>query len=304
MNADVVFQGGGIKAIGFIGAICRLEEIGIAYENLAGTSAGALIASLLSVGYSGRDLKKLMGTMEYSRFAQKNVINGIPLAGKFLNLFIEKGLYGTDYLEEYLNELYSAKGKTKFKDVSQNGKSRLKIIASDVTRKKLLILPDDLTYYGIDPMEFEIAKAVIMSISIPLFFVPVKLPYGGQESFIVDGGILSNFPIWIFDVKGIPKWPTIGFKFESTPQKRLNSKQNFFSFAMDLVESVLDNYDEAYIQDKDRVRTIEIPTLGTKTTDFKISKLKSSELFNQGYKSADKFLKSWNFSEYISKYRT
>lgn len=304
MNADVVFQGGGIKAIGFIGAICRLEERGIAYENLAGTSAGALIASLLSVGYSGRDLKKLMETMEYSRFAQKNVINGIPLAGKFLNLFIEKGLYGTDYLEEYLNKLYFAKGKTKFKDVSQNGKSRLKIIASDITRKKLLILPDDLTYYGIDPMEFEIAKAVIMSISIPLFFVPVKLSYGSQESFIVDGGILSNFPIWIFDVKGIPKWPTIGFKFESAPQKRLNNKQNFFSFAMDLVESVLDNYDEAYIQDKDRVRTIEIPTLGTKTTDFKISKLKSSELFNQGYKSADKFLKSWNFSEYISKYRT
>lgn len=303
MKADVVFQGGGIKAIGFIGAVSRLEEKGITYENLAGTSAGAVIASLLSVGYSGKDLKKIMENIEYSKFTQKKVIAGIPLAGKFISLFIEKGLYGTDYLEEYLSKLYSLKGKTKFKDVSENGKSRLKIIASDVTRKKLLVLPDDLIYYGIEPMEFEIAKAVIMSISIPLFFVPVKISHHGMESFIVDGGILSNFPIWIFDVKGIPRWPTIGFKFESTEKKKLNNNQSFFSYAIDIVESIIDNYDEAYIQDKDRVRTIEIPTLGTKTTDFKISKLKSNELFKEGYNSADKFLKSWNFSEYIKKYR-
>lgn len=47
-----------------------------------------------------------------------------------------------------------------------------------------------------------------MSSSIPFFFIPSKL----QGNVIVDGGILSNYPIWIFDTNGIPRWPTIGFR--------------------------------------------------------------------------------------------
>ncbi|MDO7206006.1 patatin-like phospholipase family protein [Paraclostridium bifermentans] len=70
-----------------------------------------------------------------------------------------------------------------------------------VTRKKLLVLPDDLVDYGLDPMEFEISKAVRMSVSIPLYFYPVELKYDNKSCFVVDGGLLSNFPIWIFDYK-------------------------------------------------------------------------------------------------------
>ncbi|PJI08961.1 MULTISPECIES: patatin-like phospholipase family protein [Clostridium] len=63
-----------------------------------------------------------------------------------------------------------------------------------------MILPDDLRKYNIDPMEFSIAKAVRMSCSIPLYFTPYILKNTSPYSFIVDGGLLSNFPIWIFDV--------------------------------------------------------------------------------------------------------
>ena len=48
-----------------------------------------------------------------------------------------------------------------------------------------------------------------MSMSIPFFFEPVV----HKKSYFVDGGILSNFPVWLFDSPGIPEWPTFGFKF-------------------------------------------------------------------------------------------
>ena len=72
----------------------------------------------------------------------------------------------------------------------------------------MLVLPGDAAQLGIDPDELEIATAVRMSMSIPVFFKPVTMD--GHE--IVDGGLLSNFPIWLFDTDtGItPSFPTFG----------------------------------------------------------------------------------------------
>ena len=60
LKADGVFQGGGVKATAFTGAICRLEEEGMMWQRLAGTSAGAIIAAFLAVGYRGKEIKKIM----------------------------------------------------------------------------------------------------------------------------------------------------------------------------------------------------------------------------------------------------
>ncbi len=303
MKADAVFQGGGVKAIGFVGAICKFEQLGYQWENLAGTSAGAIIASLLAVGYSGIELKNIISTLDYNKFLDKNKLQSLPLVGKILGIIIDKGLYSGDYIESWIDKLLEAKGKTKFKDISVNKKSNLKIIASDITKKNILILPDDLVKYGIDPMEFKISKAVRMSISIPFYFKPEKLMYENKYSFVVDGGILSNFPVWIFDVTGVPKRPTFGFKFENPPETCSKKEKNdFLCFVMDLVESIIDNYDETYLTDKDRVRTIAIPTAGVKTTEFHITRDKSLRLFDLGYKSADKFLEKWNFEQYVRAY--
>ena len=215
MKADIVCEGGGVKGIALLGAIYYLEEKGYTFQNFAGTSAGAIVSSLLAVGYTGKELKELLLNIKFTDFYEKNKLSLLPFIGPTISLFKNKGLFSGNNIEEYLNKLYKAKGKHKFKDIAVNGKSPLKVIASDVTNKKLLVLPDDLKNYNIDPLEFEIAKAVRMSISIPFYFNPVILKYGKESSYIVDGGIFSNFPIWLFDVDGIPKWPTFGLKLLS-----------------------------------------------------------------------------------------
>ena len=304
MKSDAVFECGCVRAIAFAGAVCCFEEHGYKWQRIAGTSAGSIVAALLAVGYTGRELKEIIEGLDYLKFMDKGSLQSVPLVGSLLGLLIHKGLNCGNYLEEWIRGLLKAKGKTKFKDVSVRRQSRLKIIAADVTRKEILILPDDLTKYGMDPMEFEISRAVRMSSSIPFFFNPVHLPYRGGRSFIVDGGILSNFPIWIFDVKGIPRWPTIGFRLsECRSQQREQCKKGILSYALDIAETIIDRNDEIYLSDKDAVRSISIPTFGIKATKFDLTREERQKLYDSGYNKAKEFIGSWNFEKYIHRYR-
>jgi Predicted esterase of the alpha-beta hydrolase superfamily len=304
MKVDAVFEGGGVKGIGLIGAVCCLEDRGYDWHRFAGASAGSIIAALLAAGYTGKELKDIMLDYDYRNYLDKYKLEMLSFFRKSTSLFRDKGIYSGNPIESFVSDLLIKKGKTKFKDISVNGKSRLKIIASDITQKDMLILPDDISKYGINPMEFEIARAVRMSISIPLYFKPVKLSYNKGWNLIVDGGILSNFPLWIFDVEGIPKWPTFGLKLvgKSSNNTVLN-KLDFVSFLLDIFNTMIDKNEEIYIRNKDAVRTIFIPTLGVSSTEFDITKDMKLKLFKSGYSSAENFLDSWDFKQYIAKYR-
>lgn len=304
MKIDAVFEGGGMKGIALIGAVCCLEDRGYEWHRLAGTSAGSIIATLLAAGYTGKELKDIMMDYDCRNYLDKYKIEYLSFFRKSISLFKSKGIYTGNPIEDFVKELLEKKKKTKFRDISLNGQSRLKIIASDITQKKVLILPEDISEHGINPMEFELAKAVRMSISIPLYFRPVKLSYKKDSSLIVDGGILSNFPVWIFDVEGTPRWPTFGLKLISkSSRSTIINKLDFVSFLLDIISTMIDKNEEVYIRNKDAVRTIFIPTLDVSTTEFNITKEKKQRLFKSGYSSAEKFLDSWDFKEYIDKYR-
>lgn len=305
MNVDIVCEGGGIKGIALVGAICYLEEQGYKFQRFAGTSAGAIITSLLAVGYSGEEIWNLLLKLNYKDFYDKNKLTLLPFVGPTISLFKNKGLFSGRKIESYLNTLYKNKGKTKFKDIAINGVSPLKIIASDITNKKLVVLPDDLINYNIDPLEFDIARAVRMSISIPFYFNPVIIDDGENSSFIVDGGVLSNFPVWIFDVDDKPKWPTFGLRLISNNDlnKVHPNKSNLITYSQNVIDTILTKDDEAFLNHKDFVRTILINTYDINVIDFNLSKDEYFVLFDSGYNSAKNFLSQWNFSSYLRYYR-
>lgn len=309
LSADAVFEGGGVKGIGLIGAVCCFEKFGYNWMRFAGTSAGAIVASLLAAGYCGDELKKILMTFDYSRAIFKNIIDHrslrCPMGKNPVNFFTDKGLYSGKGIEYFIEVLLERKGKTKFKDMIENGESRLKILATDITRKRLLILPDGLKDYGIDPMEFKISRAVRMSIGIPFFFKPVKLYGNDSLSYIVDGGLLSNYPIWIFDSKDTPRWPTIGFKLiEPVRDSNPKGQTDIISYTLDIIDTMIEGTDNLHIHHEDFVRTVPIPTMGVKTVDFTLTPEKSLKLFNSGYESAEKFLDRWNFERYVNEYRS
>ena len=304
LKIDAVFEGGGIRGIGIVGAINCMENEGCEFARVAGSSAGAIIAALIAAGYSSRQIRKMLVEISFLKFMDKDKLQRLPLVGKPLGILKNKSLYSGDYLENFMDDLLKHKGISKFKDVYENGEYKLKIIASDITNKKSIIIPDELPSYGIDPMEFSIAKAVRMSSSIPFYFKPVQLNTPVGIAYIVDGGVTCNFPLTIFDVNSIPRWPTIGFRFDITdsPKNKPHSNDSL-SFLLTLAQTMCKKYTSEYLNEENLIRSVIIPTYGIATTDFNLSKEATVHLYKSGYLSAKKFLANWNFKEYVNKYR-
>lgn len=304
MKADAVFEGGGVKGIALAGAVTALEEQGYTWHRLAGASAGAIAAALLAAGYTGKELTDILMKVNYGELLKDNG-RDMWFVTKVAKLMRYKGVYTTNYLEAWIEGLLKAKGKERFKDILEDGKSKLKIIACDITNRRMIILPEDLSLYGIDPMEFSIAKAVSMSISIPFFFAPAELKEKNSIDLIVDGGLVSNFPVWIFDVDGKPRWPTFGFRlWENNKSRNSLGKTDIISYALDVVGTLLDKNEEVYLKDKDQVRTMNIPTLGIGTVDFDIKEEMAKKLYLSGYNTAVNFVKQWDFKNYVMRYRS
>ncbi|KHF31124.1 Patatin-like phospholipase [Anoxybacillus sp. BCO1] len=190
MEIDGVFSGGGVKGFALIGAYEAIEEKGFRFKRLAGTSAGALIASFIAAGFTSKEIVDMIEEMNLMDFLdERHTI--IPYAWlKWLVLYWKMGLYKGEKLERWIAEQLSKKGVYTFADLPHE---RLRVVASDLTNGTMLILPDDLPKYGIDPLRFSVAKAVRMSVGIPYFFEPVQLKTDEGKHIVVDGGLLSNF---------------------------------------------------------------------------------------------------------------
>ena len=327
LECDAVFEGGGVKGIGLIGAIKAVEEFGYDFKNLAGTSAGAIVASLLAVGYTADELKCEMKQLDYMKFKDEDLIDKLGVIGKSMDILFEYGIYEGDYFFQWIESLFQAKGKTTFGDikipdeVDDRYKYKLNVIASDLTDKKMLILPQDLKDFDEDPDKFKLSEAVRMSMSIPIFYEPYKKlkDRKGRTHYIVDGGILSNYPIWLLDDNtNNPKWPTFGFKFTEDilgmqKKDKANTISSIIDYTKALVGTMMDAHDKQYVSTTrgDIDRTIIIPVVVNvdgvdkkiSTTDFDITKEESEALYMNGYNAANKFLDQWNFEEWKCKFR-
>jgi len=183
---------------------------------------------------------------------------------------------------------------------------KLRVIASDISRGRLLVLPQGIADFGIRPEDLNVAAAIRMSMSLPFFYEPVRLRNmkTNQVSYIVDGGLLSNFPVWLFDTAGsIPEWPTFGFKLVEPEEGTPHQVRGPISLLTALFSTMTQAHDARYIKDADFVRTIPIPTLDVRTTDFDLSREKSEALYQSGRQAAERFFDTWDFAKYVDKYR-
>lgn len=300
MRADLVLEGGGVLGLTFIGAYRALYEAGYRVYRIAGTSVGAFIASLIAAGFTPEELETMALNIDFRPFKQKTFWSHLSGVGRWLSLLIDKGLYRNHGLREWLDQKLKERRKDQFQHLP-----RLKVIATDVTKKRMLILPDDLVDYGLNPEQFSVALAVQMSTAIPYYFVPIQFHYGTKTSYIVDGGILSNFPIWIFDRKGRPRWPTFGLKIKDPISLTSQGKTSLIDYTKDLIRTVIDKDESVYLKPGDRVRTILIDyDESIDALNFDLSKATIKTLIASGYQSTKRFLQQFDFNAYCERYRS
>ncbi len=297
MKANAVFSGGGVKGIALVGAVQACEDLGYRWFKLAGTSSGSIVAALLAAGYKAIEIKELMQELDYKKIIATNLWDRVPL-GRPIRVLFKKGMYSGDYIERWIDRKLADKKVFTFTDLPED---RLQIIASNLSKGKILQLPRDAADIGLTPKKLKVSKAVRMSISIPFFFDPIRIKRESIQ-YIVDGGVISNFPVWLFDHDSPETIPTFGFNLRSRNPEHYYKIRNPFSMLYAIVSIMLENQDLKYIEHQDAVRTIFIPTEGVKSTDFTIDKKIEEQLFQSGVKAAKKFFYTWDFDDYVSRY--
>jgi NTE family protein len=321
LQADLVFEGGGVKGIGLAGAYRGLCDHGYQPQCVAGTSAGAIMASLVAAGYTGAELEGIVldkEKMDFTKFEDPTFLDRFGAPGDVAQFLASGGMHSGRYFLDWIRKLLAAKGVSKFGDLRNPGESdekrqyRLQVIASDLSSRSMLVLPQNARDIGFEPDELEIAQAIRMSMSIPVFFEPVKV--NGHQ--IVDGALLSNFPIWLFDAPrgSPPRFPTFGLLLVAPDQQaplvpyspgtevpRIRSRVDFLKA---IAETMMEAHDRFYVEQANYARTIPIPTLGVRTTEFDIPEDKARQLFESGQTAAEQFLASWDFADYKRRFRS
>jgi len=115
LNADAVFEGGGVKGIGLVGGVAVAEERGYKWVNVAGTSAGAIVAALLAAGYTAPEIEEVLKELDYNRFKDTSPLDRVPLVGPVASLIFENGIYEGKFFENWMRGLLQEKNVKMFR---------------------------------------------------------------------------------------------------------------------------------------------------------------------------------------------
>ncbi len=264
---NCVFGGGGIRGLCYIGAVKALQENNIELESIAGSSVGAVFASLLAVGYNADEIKEMFFEFNFNMFRDINI-----------NIFnndisLSKGEIFLDWLREKFSEkLYGTKNKkVYFKDIDKD----LKILTIDINTNTPHIFSKETT------PDTEIAYAVRTSASLPGLMKPIN----EGEAILVDGDLIKSWPAWkIYDELNTKENRLLEFRLEGSrddsdiknPMDYVNSIINTIWYLS--TENVFNDY-----HTNDRYDFVVIDAKDIILFDFTLDKNTKEKLIEKGY---------------------
>lgn len=275
---NIVIEGGGGRIVCIGGTLKVLDRLGILdkMKRYAGTSAGAIVATGLCVGYGGSEMAEMLMTTDFNKFLD----DSFGITKDLFRLYNSFGFYKGDAFYEFAKDTIAKKVKDPnitFKELYELTKKELVIVATNLTKDAVMYLSRHT-----EP-DMPVALAVRASMSIPFVFRPVI--YKGQ--YLVDGGVSFNYPLHIFDgeypnnigslFKSINN-KTIGLKFMSdkeTRNIRIYSQpsdiKNIFSFSTSILLHLMNRIERTAVNTGYFERTVTIPTGKIGMMDFNLS---------------------------------
>lgn len=290
---NLVFEGGGIKAIAYLGALNVIEKKGILdkIQRVAGNSGGSIIVALLAVGFTPQEIKSIIEKTDFTKFKDDSYF---PLFNIF-RLINRYGWYKGKTFKIWLEDIISKKvdKNITFGQLKELNKMDLYIIGADVSSENEVIFSYE------NHKDMKIVDAVRISMSIPVFFRAIFR----KSSVFVDGGIYYNYPLDLFDHKRylsnnkkdnskVYNKETLGFRVDTPDEiaeKRNRNKTakkitSLMSYLKTLITSLIDLANKRHLSDKDWHRTVYIDSLGIETTQFNLTSEEKSNLIKSGEK--------------------
>ena len=311
---NLVFEGAGIRGLAYAGVVRSLEEQEIIedVENVGGTSAGAIIALLIALEYNSQELTSIISDTEFQQFNDGKYffIGGISRTIK------RYGWYQGEAFSDWIGALIADKTgdpDISFTEFYEQGYKDLYLTATCLNKQKLVVLSRK-SY-----PDMKIRDAVRISMSIPIYYQAVFVdslgttypePVAGKElDVMVDGGIVGNFPIQIFDTypnEGasddlrIPNKQTLGIRIDTESQiiedeskKDLAEYpiEDFQDYVAAFYTMVVENLNRQLLTDEDWERTVSVSSVGIGPKVKKLSPEQKERLINSGYESTNQYFK-------------
>lgn len=269
---NLVFEGAGIRGIAYAGVVTELESKNMLkpIEKVGGTSAGAIVALTVSLGYSGNEIQDIIAGTNFRKFNDGNYffIGGIHRTNKYF------GWYRGKRFENWLEKLIDRKtgnADITFEELHARGFKDIYVTGTSLTKQQLVIFS-----YQTYP-KMKIKDAVRISASIPLYFEAVFMDKDGSVlkhpkqkeglDIMVDGGLTGNFPIRIFDSSSARNYSTLGFRIDSDDQIRNDREEktlaampvdNFKQYMAAFYNIIIENLNRQQLTKEDWQRTVSI----------------------------------------------
>jgi len=311
-----------VKGAALAGCLQSAIENQIDIQGYGGTSAGAIVALLANVGYSGTEIHELLASEIHplqllenegadfkkakmvGREASRIIKHGFGIRGIWEGAFwyfrnrglVNKALkgFGLDdgtTLEKKILDLVKARvpklKKNKditFRDLHELDFKPLKIVASDIAGRRAEVFCLEK-----ENGNQSVIKAIRASSSYPGLFKPVT----SNDKLFVDGGLSSNLPAFLFaEEHERNQLPTITFDLVSQNNANLSS---IFGFAGAMMDTALEASDEiigSMIEGSLRVR-VKIP-INVTTLKFDLEAYEVESLFNAGKAASDTEFNRWS----------
>jgi NTE family protein len=309
---NLVFEGAGVRGIAYVGAIKSLEKHDVlkGVEKVGGTSAGAITALLLAVGYTPDEMEVIISNTKLQKFNDGRMF----FIGGFFRTKNRYGWYRGQKFTRWIGELIKAKtgnADITFEKLHQKGFKDLYITATCLNQQKLLILS-----YETFP-NMKIKDAVRASMSIPLYYQAVFMDSTGKTyvkqnrehslNILVDGGIIGNFPIQIFDSVNIdssgaehriPNFQTLGVRIDSDTQIKENNVggkiapyriENFADYVSAFYAIIMETLNRYDLTKEDWGRTVSISSVGITPKVKRLSKDEKALLIQSGWDNTNKY---------------
>lgn len=278
---NLVFEGTGVRNAIYAGCLIALDRAGLftGVEAAAGTSSGSIIATMVSLGYSATEIRDEILDLDFSK-----LLDGAAVTGP-VRMLTRYGWHKGDYFLERMEAIVAKKtGKPRstFAECKALGHKTLRVVGSNITKRTVRVFPDATS----DDMA--VADAVRISMSIPLFFASRRY----QGDVYVDGGVLWNYPLGIFDRSSQLNGETLGFHVKNTPLPAHTKTWTPHDYFAGLFGCVI-RQQESDLEHRalDRDRTVSISDEGIVLTDFNLSKDDKLGLIEAGRTTTETFLR-------------
>ena len=300
---NLVLEGGGVRGMAYIGALQVLNDHDLLKEvtRFAGSSAGAIVAGALAVGYTPDELKKILTAMRFDDFMD----DSFGWFRDIYRLFKEYGIHkGDAFLDWYGGLLAQKTGSADitFEQVYTRYHKVLVITGACLNKKEVHY------YHYLTNPKMPIRKAIRISMSIPIFFKAVWW----QGDLLVDGGILDNYPLHVFDSPDLPDSKnkkirittpnpeTLGLKLmepkelpgEGSAQVDQTNTPvtSLIGFLKALVGTWWGHIENLQIDSNYWDRTIPISTSGIPTTKFDLTSAEQELLYQNGVAAVQNYI--------------